>query len=410
MLILGSVALAGVKLVVLKMLPFDNKSEFQVVVDMPAGTPVENTAAVLHEMGAHLATVPEVTDYQAYAGTSRADQFQRPGAPVLPARRLRARRPAGEPGRQAPARPQEPRHRARGARPHIEAIGRRFNARVKVVEVPPGPPVLAPIVAEVYGPDEAGRIRVAKQVREAFAATPDIVGIDDSVEDAAPRIQLRVDQAKAALLGVSRRDVVETMRMGLSGADVTPLHDGVSKYEVPVRLTLPAERRGELAEFLKLTLRAADGALVPLSELVKPVENEREQPIYHKDLLPVVYVVGDMAGKLDSPLYGMFAARGKLAGQPLEEGGAGRILHPPALRPLPPVRGQVGRRMAGHLRDLPRHGARLRGRPGPDLPAGGGAVPLLPHAAGHHGADPAHRHRRDARARAARRASSPPPR
>ena len=175
--------------------------------------------------------------------------------------------------------PKDARHRkshdiAQAVRPALEAIAGRWGAKVKVVEVPPGPPVLAPIVAEVYGPDEAGRIRVAKRVRDAFAATPDLVAIDDSVEDAAPRIQLRVDQAKAALAGISRRDVVETMRMGLSGADVTPIHDGVSKYEVPVRVTLPAERRGELAEFLKLTLPAPSGALVPLSPPVQPGANE----------------------------------------------------------------------------------------------------------------------------------------
>jgi multidrug efflux pump subunit AcrB len=133
------------------------------------------------------------------------------------------------------------------------------------------------------------------------------------VEDAAPRLQLRVDQAKAALLGVSRRDVVETMRMALTGADVTPLHDGASKYEVPVRVVLPAERHGDLAEMLKLTLRASDGSLVPLSELVRVVRDQRDRPAYHKDLLPVVYVVADEAGKLDSPLYGLFAARGKIA-------------------------------------------------------------------------------------------------
>jgi multidrug efflux pump subunit AcrB len=190
-----------------------------------------------------------------------------------------------------------------------------------VVEVPPGPPVLSPIVAEIYGPDEPGRIRVAKRVREALAATPDVVGIDDSVEDAAPRLLLRVDQGKAALLGVTRRDVVETMRVGLSGADVTPLHDGASKYEVPVRLTLPAERQGELEEFLKLAVRTPSGTLVPLSEVVHLARNDRDRPLYHKDLLPVVYVIGDQAGRVDSPLYGMFAARGKVAGAALEEGG-----------------------------------------------------------------------------------------
>jgi multidrug efflux pump subunit AcrB len=210
---------------------------------------------------------------------------------------------------------------AQAARPGLEEIARRWNARVKVVEVPPGPPVLSPIVAEVYGPDEAGRIRVAKRVRGALAATPGVVGIDDSVEDAAPRLLLRVDQEKAALAGVTRRDVVETMRVGLSGADVTPLHDGASKYEVPLRLALPAERQGELDEFLKLAVRAPSGALVPLSEVVRPARNDRDRPLYHKDLLPVVYVVGDQAGSIDSPLYGMFSARGKVAGAAIGEGG-----------------------------------------------------------------------------------------
>ncbi|MBI1943219.1 MAG: efflux RND transporter permease subunit, partial [Betaproteobacteria bacterium] len=319
-LIAGSVGLAGAKLVVLKMLPFDNKSEFQVVVDMPAGTPVEMTAAVLRDMGARLAAVPEVTDYQAYAGTAAPINFNG----LVRQYYLRGASELGD--LQVNLLPKDARRRkshdiAQGVRPQLEEIARRWGAKVKVVEVPPGPPVLSPIVAEVYGPDEAGRVRVAKRVREVLAGTADIVALDDSVEDAAPRIQLRVDQAKAALAGVSRRDVVETMRIGLSGADVTPLHDGVSKYEVPVRVALPAERQGELDEFLKLTLRSSAGALVPLSELVRPVESARERPLYHKDLLPVVYVVGDQAGRLDSPLYGMFAVRARLAGQPLAEGG-----------------------------------------------------------------------------------------
>jgi multidrug efflux pump subunit AcrB len=181
-----------------------------------------------------------------------------------------------------------------------------------VVEVPPGPPVLSPIVAEVYGPDEAGRIRMAKAVRAALAATPDVVGTDDSVEDPAPRLVLRVDQAKAALAGIARRDVVETIRLGLAGADVTPLHDGHSKYEVPVRMALPPERLGDLAELLKLALRAPDGSLVPLAELVRVVASERERARYRKDLLPVVHVVADEAGRLDSPLYGLFAARSRI--------------------------------------------------------------------------------------------------
>jgi multidrug efflux pump subunit AcrB len=319
-LIVVSLSRAGLRLVVLKMLPFDNKSEFQVVVDMPAGTPVELTAAALHEMGAAVVTVPEVTDYQAYAGLAAPINFNG----LVRQYYLRAAAETGD--LQVNLLPKDARSRkshdiAQGVRPKLEEIARKWNANVKVVEVPPGPPVLAPIVAEVYGPDEAGRIRVAKQVRDALAATADIVGIDDSVEDSAPRIQLKVDQGKASLLGVARRDVVETMRAGLSGVDVTPLHDGQSKYEVPVRLALAAERQGELAEFLKLAIRTPAGVLVPLSEVIKPVANERDRPIYHKDLLPVVYVVADKAGRIDSPLYGMFAARGTVAGKELAEGG-----------------------------------------------------------------------------------------
>jgi multidrug efflux pump subunit AcrB len=318
--IAASAGLAGVKLVVLKMLPFDNKSEFQVVVDLPAGTPVEITAAALRDLGAYVATVPEVTGYQAYAGLSAPINFNG----LVRQYYLRNASEMGD--LQVNLAPKEARRRkshdiAQAARPELERIARRWNARIKVVEVPPGPPVLAPIVAEVYGPDEAGRARVAKRVRAAFAETADIVDVDDSVEDAAPRVVLKLDQAKAALAGVSRRDAVETMRLGLSGMDVTPLHDRQSKYEVAVRVALPAERAGDLAEFLKLALRAPSGALVPLSELVTVVNAERERPLYRKDLLPVVYVVGDQAGRIASPLYGMFDIRPRLAGAAGEEGG-----------------------------------------------------------------------------------------
>ena len=322
-LIVVSLGLAGVKLVVLKMLPFDNKSEFQVVVDMPAGTPVETTAAVLHELGAHVAGIAEVTDYQAYAGLASPINFNG----LVRQYALRADPWQGD--LQVNLADKSKRHRksheiAQSARPALEAIGKRWGAKVKVVEVPPGPPVLSPIVAEIYGPDEAGRIRLAQKVRAALAATPDVVGIDDTVEDAAPRLVLKVDQARAALAGVSRRDVVETIRMALTGADVTPLHDGYSKYEVPVTVVLPAERRSSLDDLLKLTLRAPDGSLVPLSELVRVVANDRDRPAYRKDLLPVVHVVADEAGRLDSPLYGLFAARSKILSPPAAGDGLGQ--------------------------------------------------------------------------------------
>jgi len=197
-------------------------------------------------------------------------------------------------------------------RDRIMAIAKAAGGNAKVVEVPPGPPVLSPIVAEVYGPDYPGQIETAKKVRAAFEGTADILGVDDSVDADAPKVVLRVNQAKAALLGVAQNDIVATVRMGLTGEDVTPMHDGEAKYEIPVRITLPAERQSSLDQLLKLKVRGREGNLVPISEVVEAKKTLREKVIYHKDLLPVVYVVGDMGGKLDSPLYGMFDIRSKL--------------------------------------------------------------------------------------------------
>ncbi len=315
-----SVGLVVVQWVVLKMLPFDNKSEFQVVVDMPAGTPVENTAAALHEMGAYLATVPEVTDVEGYAGTATPINFN--GL----VRQYYLRQAAENGDLQVNLVDKHKRARqshdiALAVRAELSRIGEAHGAKVKIVEVPPGPPVLAPLVAEVYGPDEAGRHAVAKRIRADFARTPHIVDIDDSVEDSAPKIAVRVDQARAAALGVAQADVVATMRVALGGDDVTIIRDGQSKYGVPVQLTLPAERQGKLDTLLAMQARSREGSLVALSELVHPSPAERDRTIYHKDLLPVTYVVGDVAGGADSPLYGMFAARAGLAGVSLPQGG-----------------------------------------------------------------------------------------
>ncbi|MDP3139204.1 MAG: efflux RND transporter permease subunit, partial [Burkholderiaceae bacterium] len=210
---------------------------------------------------------------------------------------------------------------AGAARPGIERIAQLAHARVKVVEVPPGPPVLAPIVAEIYGPDYAGQMAVARHIRGVFAATADIVDIDDSSEADAEKVVLQVDRSKAALMGVAQRDIVATVRMALGGDNVTPLHTGAAKFEVPVQIGMPPEEQSGMERLMQLAVRSGSGALVPLSELVRPVSALRDKTIYHKDLLPVVYVVGDMAGSLDSPLYGMFAMRAKTADAALEQGG-----------------------------------------------------------------------------------------
>jgi multidrug efflux pump subunit AcrB len=264
--------------------------------------------------------VPEVTDYEAYAGTASPINFNG----LVRQYYLRSGSEMGD----IQVNLADKHHRDRksheiasAVRPEIERIAARHQARVKVVEVPPGPPVMSPIVAEVYGPDYEGQMKVAKRVRAHFAKTADIVAIDDTIEEDANKLVLRVLQSKAALMGVAQKDVVAVMRMGLSGEDVTPMHEGESKFEVPVRLTLAPERQSSLDELLKLNVRAQDGTLVPLSELVSVVPSAREKAIYHKDLLPVVFVVGDMAGKLDSPLYGMFSIRSAINGMKLAEGG-----------------------------------------------------------------------------------------
>ena len=315
-----AVSLGVFKLVVLKMLPFDNKSEFQVVIDMPSGTALEQTAGVMHEIGAYLATVPEVTDYQAYAGAASPINFN--GLV-----RQYYLRDASEQG-DIQVNLRDKQHRSRSSheiatsvRLPIEEIAKRWNAKVKIVEVPPGPPVMSPIVAEIYGPDYEGARKVASKVHEQFGKTADIVGIDDTVTEAAPKLVLRVLQSKAALLGVAPRDIADVVQVALAGQDVTALHEDSSKYAPPLRLGLPSERRSRIDDVLKLKVRARDGVLVPLSEVVQVEQVARDYPIHHKDLLPVVYVVGDMAGDLDSPLYGMFDINGKVADMALEQGG-----------------------------------------------------------------------------------------
>jgi len=306
-LIAMSLVLPATGLVLLKMLPFDNKSEFQVVVDMPVGTPVEETAAVMRELGAYLAQQPEVTDYQAYAGTSSPINFNG----LVRQYYLRS---GGEVGDMQvklvdkSQRKDQSHAIATRLRPALQAIGQRLGANVKVVEMPPGPPVLAPIVAEVYGPDAEGRRNVAKAVRAIFEKTDNVVDVDDSSIAAAPRQLLLVDRRKAAALGIPQQAIVTTLRAGLAGEAATYLHDG-SKYPAAALIQLPAERHGDLSALLQLTVRGASGKLVPIRELVTVTDSEREQPVIHKDLLPVNFVTADMAGKLDSPLYGMFQMR-----------------------------------------------------------------------------------------------------
>ena len=323
LLIAGSVSLAYFQLVVLKMLPFDNKSEFQVVVDMPEGTTLEQTARVLGELGRYLGTVEEVTDYQIYAGTAAPINFNG----LVRQYYLRAGANVGD--IQVNLVDKKHRHRkshdiALSVRGPLQEIGKRYDANVKVVEVPPGPPVMSPLVAEVYGLNYPGQIRAAQEVRRIFSATPDIIDVDDTVEAPTKRLIAHVDRAKAALLGVSQQAVATDLNTALRGEDVSYLHSSTAKYPIPLRLELPVADKAGMPTVLDLKTRAQGGQLVPLSEIVDVERTQRENAIYHKDLLPVVFVFGDMAGKLDSPLYGMFEIFAHLrdqaiGGEPLEQ-------------------------------------------------------------------------------------------
>ena len=312
----GSVSLAYFQLVVLKMLPFDNKSEFQVIVDLPEGTTLEQTARVLGELGRYLSTVPEVTDYQAYAGTAAPINFNG----LVRQYYLRAGANVGD----LQVNLVDKKHRDRqshaialAVRGPLQEIGAQYSANVKVVEVPPGPPVMSPLVAEVYGLNYPGQIQAAQQVREAFSATPDIIDVDDTVETPSERLIMHVDRAKAALLGVSQQAVAADVNTALRGEDVSYLHSETTKYPIPLRLELPVADKADIASVLDLKTRSQAGPLVPLSEIVEVETTQRENAIYHKDLLPVVFVFGDMAGQLDSPLYGMFSIFAKLRDLPI---------------------------------------------------------------------------------------------
>ncbi len=311
--------LVPLKIVRVKMLPFDNKSEFQVIVDMPEGTPLERTLAVEQDISSYLRTNPEVVNFQAYAGTSGPYNFNglvrhyflRHGPEqgdiqvnLLPAdeRKLQSHPLAEE------------------MRGPIQEIARKWGANVKIAEVPPGPPVLATLVAEVYGPDYAQRLALARQVRELFEHTPGVVDVDWMVTREQEKLDFEVEQDKAALRGISAADASRALAMALGGADVTLLHRPDSREDVPVRVRLERARRSSLQDLSGLYLNAADGALVPLGELVR-VEQTRVAPtLYQKNLLPVIYVTGDVAGAEDSPAYAILKMKEKIAAMKTPQG------------------------------------------------------------------------------------------
>jgi len=302
LLLLGSMSLFAAKVVKVKMLPFDNKSEFQVVIDMPEGTTLEETAAVTREIGNALASVPEVVNYQMYVGTSSPYNFN--GL----VRHYFLRRGRNEADIQVNLVPKGDRKAqshdiAKRVRPAVQAVAARHGARVKVAEVPPGPPVLSTLVAEVYGPEYRGQIEVARQVREILEKTEGVVDVDWYVEDDQPKYRFAVDQEKAALNGVSAEQVAVTLRLAVEGTEVGLLHLPREQEDVPILLRLSPAERSRVEALRQIRVVGRQGNLVPLGEVVRVEEESSEKSIHHKNLMPVVYVTADVAGKVESPVY-----------------------------------------------------------------------------------------------------------
>ncbi len=307
------------KLVRVKMLPFDNKSEFQIIVDMPEGTPLERTAAVTREIGTAISSVPEVADYQMYAGTASPfnfnglvrHYFMRSGPNVgdLQVNLL----PKGD-------RKAQSHEVAKRVRTLIAPIAKRWNANVKVAEVPPGPPVLQTLVAEIYGPDYARQIAISKQVKKTFAETAGVVDIDSYVEDDQTQFRFVVDKEKAALTGVTPEQIDGTLRLALSGINAGLVHQPAEEEDVPIVVQLPRSLRSSLSSLQSIRVMSSRGQLVPLGSLVRIEETIAPKSIYHKNLMPVVYVTADIAGSEESPVYAILKLNRALDQLKLPEG------------------------------------------------------------------------------------------
>ncbi len=294
--------LVPLKLVQVKMLPFDNKSEFQVIVDMPNGTTLEQTTAAAQSLGHYLAQQPEVLNYQVYSGTSGPYNFN--GL----VRHYFLRSQSNQADIQVNLLPRQERKAqsheiARRLRPGLQRIAQQYGARIKVSEVPPGPPVLQTLVAEVYGPDYKGQTELARQIKQIFQSTPGVVDVDWYVEDPQAKYNVSVDLDKAALHGVSAGDVTRSMQIALGGAEAGLLHIPQAREDVPIRVRLGRAERSGIDQLSSIKLPTASGSQVSLGEVTSTDQGTIDQSIYRKNMERVVYVTGDVAGQEESPVY-----------------------------------------------------------------------------------------------------------
>jgi multidrug efflux pump subunit AcrB len=301
-LLLASLSLFALKIVRIKMLPFDNKSEFQIIIDLPEGSTLEQTAAAAREIGDYIRTVPEVINYQMYVGTASPYNFN--GL----VRHYFLRRAPHEADIQVNLLPKGERKAqshdiAKRVRPKIDEIGRKYKARIKVAEVPPGPPVLQTLVAEVYGPNYDRQIELAHQIRDIFDKTPGVVDVDWYVEADHPKYRFALDKEKASLNGVTGEQVSSSLHMAVGGMGAGLLHQPTEKEDVVIFLRLPQDERSSIEDLKQIKVMGQKGNLVPLGELVRVEKLIADKSIYHKNLMPVVYVTGDVAGQEESPIY-----------------------------------------------------------------------------------------------------------
>ncbi|WP_047790381.1 efflux RND transporter permease subunit [Tenacibaculum mesophilum] len=318
-LLLGSMSLFFTKSVAVKMLPFDNKNEFQVVIDMPEGTTLERTDAITKEIAQYLATRLEVVNYQSYVGTSAPITFNglvrhydlRGGSNMADIQvNLTDKHDRSEQSHDI----------AKLFRPEIQAIAAKFNANVKLVEVPPGPPVLSTIVAEVYGPDYDKQIEIANEVQNILHNTDDVVDIDWMVEDNQTEYEFVIDKEKAMLYGVAPQQIAYTLNMALSNRAVSTLYDEDASNQVGIVFALDEKEKSSVQDIAQLQIKSKHGNLVSISDLVSVEEKNSAKSIYRKNQKRVVYVMADMAGELESPAYAILGMEEKLKEIPLPKG------------------------------------------------------------------------------------------
>ena len=311
LLLLGSVAMFFTKDVAVKMLPFDNKNEFQVVIDMPEGTTLERTAVVTKEIGQYLSQSPQVVNYQTYIGTSSPITFN--GL----VRHYDLRGSSNSADIQVNLLPKGDRNLqshdiSKMLRPDIQKIGKKYGANVKLVEVPPGPPVLSTIVAEIYGPDYERQIAIADSVKTILHNTADVVDIDWMVEADQKEFEFEIDKEKAMLYGIAPQQIVYTLNTALGKRAVSQLYDEKASQTIGIVLAFDEEDKSSVRDIMQIQIASQNGQMIPVSDLVTPNEVIRDKSIYRKNQKRVVYVLADMAGELESPVYAILGMEEKL--------------------------------------------------------------------------------------------------